>query len=184
MLDDKLLQHRIVVLDRQITAEVANRLIASLLFLQNEDPEQPIRLLVNSCGGSVADGCAIMDTMDFVSPPVHTHCYGRADSMAAIIVAHGEKSHRSANQFATFSLSDPTAAKPNSLPPLHVSKELTRIRSELCGRIVANTGIPLSEVQELMADSAAFDAFQAQSYNLIDRVVESGLIDPVVDESR
>jgi ATP-dependent Clp protease, protease subunit len=165
---DELLQRRVVVLNHEIDADRCKALIAKLLFLQHESRKDPIHLLVDSPGGGVIEGFAIIDTIDQLAPPTFTYCYGRADALAAIIVAHGAKSHRFAATTSRFSLSEPWSTKADAADAF----ELTRISSMLAQRLAADTGNSISQIQQDFAADACFDANAAQAYNLVDRVVE------------
>lgn len=165
---EKLLEWRVIVLDRDIDETFCNEIIAKLLFLQQEDETSPIHLLVDSPGGGVGEGFAVIDVMDHVTAPVHTYCYGRADAFAAIIVAHGELKHRYATSTAEFTLSNPWS------PQVDVSKsELSRITSKLVDTVSSATGNSERVVQRDFDANRYFNAIEARAYNLVDQVVET-----------
>ena len=164
---EQLLQQRVVVLDGEFDDARCNELISKLLFLQHEHPARPIHLLVDSPGGSVTGGFAIIDVIDQVSPPTFTYCYGRADAFAAIIVAHGARPHRFASTTSQFSISEPWSANDDI-----DESELSRISLMLAETIATDTGNSLEQIQSDLDASVFFDANAAQTYNLVDRVVE------------
>ncbi len=164
---EHLLKQRVVVLDRELDAACCKELIAKMLFLQHEDANHPIHLLVDSPGGGVAEGFAIIDAMDQISPPTFTYCYGRADAFAAIIVAHGARSHRFAAQSSQFSLSEPFVPQPTDSN----TTDLLRLTSMLAETIGADTDRSVEQIRRDLASNVVFDAVAAQAYNLVDRVV-------------
>jgi ATP-dependent Clp protease protease subunit len=159
-----------VVLAGPIEADLAQDIIAQLLYLDDRNAAQPIQLFVNSPGGGVPEGLAIVDTIDHISSPVHTYCYGRADAMAAVIIAHGEKGKRHASPNARFSLSDPFAKETSTLPRDEMSEELARCRTAISQTLGNDTGKPAEDILRAMAKYTRFDTVEAQMYNLIDEV--------------
>ena len=164
---EALLQRRIVVLDREFDTEFCKEIISKLLFLQQQHREFPIHLLVDSTGGEINGGLAIIDSMDSIAPPVFTYCYGRADGFAAIIVAHGETNYRYAASNAEFTLSDPW-----SLSDDVASAELSRIKSILVRTVATDTNNSKDKVHLDFSNRTRFNAAEAHAYNLIDHVVE------------
>ena len=103
----RLLKDRIVMLGSQVTDDIANLIIAQMLFLESEDPEKDIHLYINSPGGSVSAGLAIYDTMQYIRPPVSTLCLGQASSMGALLLLAGEKGKRFALPYARIMIHQP-----------------------------------------------------------------------------
>jgi ATP-dependent Clp protease protease subunit len=167
--DDLLQKMRMIVLRHPIDDDVAQLVIAKMLFLEAEAPDQPLTLLVNCPGGSIPAGMAIHDTISSIRPPVRTHCYDRAGSFAAILMAHGRKGLRTAHPGARFSLSNVWPAR-----GADVSKdELVRSQSLLIDVLSRDVNRTRDEIGYDMWAHASFSAEEAISYGLIDAVVDN-----------
>ena len=177
----RLLKENIIFLGTPVDDQVANLIIAQLLFLEAEDPERDISIYINSPGGSITAGLAILDTMAFVRPNIVTICVGQAASMAAVLLAAGTKGKR-------FSL-------PNSRIMIHqpsmqglagqaadidiYAKEILRMR-EILNKILADaSGQPLERVARDVDRDYIMSSDQAVDYGIIDRVISSREMSPV-----
>jgi ATP-dependent Clp protease, protease subunit len=162
--DQLLNQHRTVRVQGEITDEKSVEVVARLLFLQHQDGRTPIRLYIDSLGGSVAAGLAILETMEDLKPPVHTHCICDAHGVAALLLAHGAKGSRSACNGACLSLCAVTPREGSS--DVHV----IRVQAKIDALFTADTGQLIETIREDGRRNRGFDAPQAVSYGLIDRV--------------
>ncbi len=165
---EQLLKQRVVILNGEIDESCGKEVIMKLLFLQHEDEKLPIHLFVNSPGGGVTPGFAIIDTIDNISPPVFTYCCEYACALAASIVAHGAKTHRSAMQKSRFSLC--LAEAPESTDA--DNSDLARTNSMLVEMLAFDTGNPRDQIERDLAEDKYLDARSALAYNLVDRVVD------------
>lgn len=164
-----LLKHRLVRLDSVVSDESAKWVIAKLLFLQDQDAHAPIHLWVDSDGGSVLAGLAIIETIKGLRPPVHTRCYGRAHSIAAAIVASGRKGDRQAFSDAQLSLTPLVLAggKPADEGAFH------RLLQDVAAIIAERTGQTQQAVRSDMDRGRRFDAAEAKEYGFIDAVMDA-----------
>jgi len=157
----------------QIDDQTANEVIAKFLFLRHLDRTAPVTLLIDSPGGSVVAGLAIADTMDHVAPlPVHTHCFGEAHSMAALLLAHGTPGQRTTVPTAELSISMPWS--PGDEESEVARAEVARLAEVLIGFAARGSGKLVQEVRADCEASRRFSAQQAVDYGLADRV-EAGL---------
>ena len=177
----RLLKENIIFLGTPIDDQVANLIIAQLLFLEAEDPEKDISIYINSPGGSITAGLAILDTMQFIRPDIVTICVGQAASMAAVLLAEGTKGKR-------FSL-------PNSRIMIHqpsmqglagqaadidiYAREILRMREILNGRLAKATGQTVERVSRDVDRDYIMEPDQAVQYGMIDRVIASRDLAPV-----
>ena len=169
----RLLMDRIIFLGTPIDENVANILIAQLLFLQAEDPEKDIYLYINSPGGSVYAGLAIYDTMQYLSAPVNTMCMGMAASMGAVLLAAGTKGKRSALPNSRIMIHQPSGGSQGTAADIEIqAKEILYARGRLNQILSKHTG----QAEERIADDVDRDRFMspedAKEYGLIDNVVE------------
>lgn len=170
-LDERLLADRIILVGTAIDDEVANQTIAKLLYLEDQAPGSPIHLYINSPGGAVMAGLAVLDTMDRVKAPVKTVCLGRADAMAAQLVAHGAHGHRSAVPSATFSISSPWGGQANNLIDAKVQrKETGHLQAVLISMLAKDTGQRSDQVSRNMREGTTFSSSDAKVYGLIDEI--------------
>jgi ATP-dependent Clp protease protease subunit len=167
----ELLAQRIVELRGEIDDRTATELIAKLLYLQHQDPAAPIRLHIDSHGGAVAAGLAIRDTMDDIKPPVYTHCPAKAQGVAVVLLAHGERGHRTAATQATISFT-PIAPGPNSPTGATAQSDIARTETLIADALAKDTGQRIEQIQDDHAAQRRFDAEQARSYGLIDRIAD------------
>src|SRR2546425_9941729 len=177
----RLLKENIIFLGTPIDDNVANLVIAQMLFLEAEDPEKDISIYVNSPGGSITAGLAILDTMRFVKPDIVTICVGQAASMGAVLLAAGTKGKR-------FSL--PNSRIMIHQPSMHglagqatdidiYAREILRMRETLNQVLAETTGQPIDRVSRDVDRDYIMGAEQAQEYGMIDRVITSRELVPV-----
>jgi ATP-dependent Clp protease protease subunit len=168
----RLLLDRIIFLGTEVSAEVANAIIAQLLFLESEDPEKPIHLYINTPGGDVTAGLAIYDTMHYIKAPVGTLCAGRAMSMGAILLAAGEPGMRSALPHASVLIHQPLGGVRGQASDIEIhAKEILRKKEALNQLLSQHTGQPLEQLARDTERDYYMSAEEARAYGLIDRVL-------------
>ncbi len=170
----RLMKDRIIFLGTEVNDDIANIIVAQLLFLESEDPEKDVNLYINSPGGSVSAGLAIYDTMQYVRCPITTICVGQAASMGAVILAAGSPGKRKALPNARVMIHQPSGGARGQATDIEIqAKEILRIREILNGILTKHSGQSLDKI---LADSDRdyfMSAIQAKEYGLIDDVVES-----------
>ncbi|MBP0001865.1 MAG: ATP-dependent Clp endopeptidase proteolytic subunit ClpP [Cyanobacteria bacterium SID2] len=168
----RLLRERIIFLGEQVTSELANRIVAQLLFLEAEDPEQDIYLYVNSPGGSVSAGMGIFDTMNHVRPEVCTICLGLAASMGAFLLSAGAKGKRMSLPHSRIMIHQPLGGAQGQATDIEIqAKEILYIKGRLNHYLAKHTGQPLEKIQEDTERDFFMSAEEAKDYGLIDRVI-------------
>ena len=168
----RLLRERIIFLGTGIDDQVADALVAQLLFLEAEDPEKDIQIYINSPGGSVTAGLAIYDTMQQVSPDVVTICYGLAASMGAFLLSGGTKGKRLALPNARIMIHQPLGGAQGQAVDIEIqAKEILYLKDTLNGRMAEHTGQPLEKIAEDTDRDYFLSPAEAVQYGLIDRVV-------------
>ncbi len=168
----RLLKDRIVFLGTAVTDEVSNLAIAQLLFLQSEDNEKPVRLYINSPGGSVTAGLALYDTMRYLSCPVETYCVGQAASMAAVLVAAGTKGRRFALPNARIMIHQPWGGVEGQAADISIqAKEILRLRDRLNEILAFHTGRSVEAVAKDTDRDFFMSAEEARQYGLVDEVL-------------
>jgi ATP-dependent Clp protease, protease subunit len=169
----RLLKDRIVFLGTQVNDEVANSVVAQLLFLQSEDPKADIHLYINSPGGSVTAGLAIYDTMQFVTCDVATYCIGQAASMGAVLLTAGAKGKRRALPNARIMIHQPLAGMEGTAEDIDIHvKEFRKIRERLNNILIKHTGHPLDKIEQDTDRDRFMTAEESRDYKLIDEVIE------------
>jgi len=169
----RLLKDRIVFIGSSIDDDVANLVIAQLLFLEAEDPDKDINLYINSPGGLVTAGMAIYDTMQFIKPEVATVCLGQAASMAAVLLAAGAPGKRTALPNARILIHQPMGGTRGQATDIKIqAEEILRLREELNKILARHTGQPMERIQADTERDYYMSAAQAKAYGIIDRVVE------------
>ena len=168
----RLLRDRIIFLGTQVDDHVANIIIAQLLFLESEDKTKPISLYINSPGGSVAAGLAIYDTMEYIKPEVHTICLGMAASMAATLLAAGQKGKRFALPNSEIMIHQVMGGAQGQATDIAIhAKEILRIK-DLTNKILSkHTGQPLSKIANDVERDYFMNATEAKKYGLIDKII-------------
>ncbi|MDG2382576.1 MAG: ATP-dependent Clp endopeptidase proteolytic subunit ClpP [Pirellulaceae bacterium] len=170
----RLLKDRIIFLGSQVNDEVANSLVAQLLFLQSEDPKADIHLYVNSPGGSVSAGLAIYDTMQFVTCDVATYCIGQAASMGAVLLAAGAAGKRHALPNARIMIHQPLAGMQGTAEEIMIhAKEFKNVKQRLNEILIKHTGQSIEKIEADTDRDRFMTATEAKEYNLIDQVIES-----------
>lgn len=170
----RLLKDRIIFLGTQVTAELANSLVAQLLFLQSEDPDKDIHLYINSPGGSVTAGMAIYDTMQFLTCDVCTYCLGQAASMGALLLTAGAPGKRFALPNATIMIHQPLAGMEGTAEEILIhANELKRVKRRMNEIMLKHTGHTLEKIEKDTDRDNFMSADEARDYGLIDRVVSS-----------
>ncbi|MGC9505075.1 ATP-dependent Clp endopeptidase proteolytic subunit ClpP [Baaleninema sp.] len=168
----RLLRERIVFLGEQVTPELANRIVAQLLFLEAEDPEQDIYLYVNSPGGAVSAGMGIFDTMNHVRPDVCTICLGLAASMGAFLLSAGAKGKRMSLPHSRIMIHQPLGGAQGQAADIEIqAKEILYIKDRLNHYLAEHTGQPLEKIQEDTERDFFMSAEESKEYGLIDRVI-------------
>ena len=168
----RLLRERIIFLGTGIDDQVADSLVAQLLFLEAEDPEKDIQIYINSPGGSVTAGLAIYDTMQQVAPDVVTICYGLAASMGAFLLSGGTKGKRLALPNARIMIHQPLGGAQGQAVDIEIqAKEILYLKDTLNGLMAEHTGQPLEKIAEDTDRDYFLSPAEAVQYGLIDRVV-------------
>jgi ATP-dependent Clp protease protease subunit len=169
----RLLRERIIFLGTGIDDQVADSLVAQLLFLEAEDPEKDIQIYINSPGGSVTAGLAIYDTMQQVSPDVVTICYGLAASMGAFLLSGGTRGKRLALPNARIMIHQPLGGAQGQAVDIEIqAREILFLKDTLNGLMAEHTGQPLERIAEDTDRDYVLSPPEAVEYGLIDRVVE------------
>lgn len=168
----RLLKDRIIFLSGEVNDDVANCIIAQMLFLEAEDPDKDIFLYINSPGGSVSAGMAIYDTMQYIRCEVSTICVGMAASMGAFLLAAGAKGKRRALENAEIMIHQPSGGAQGQATDISiVAEHILRIKSRLNEILSQRTGQPLEKVQADTERDNYMTAQEAKDYGLIDEVI-------------
>ncbi|HEV3024827.1 MAG TPA: ATP-dependent Clp protease proteolytic subunit [Pirellulales bacterium] len=169
----RLLKDRIIFLGSQINDEVANSVVAQLLFLQSEDSRTDIHIYINSPGGSVSAGLAIYDTMQFVACDVATYCVGQCASMGAVLLTAGAKGKRHALPNSRIMIHQPLAGMEGTAEEIMIhAKEFKKVKAKLNNILLKHTGHPLDKIERDTDRDRFMSADEALEYRLIDRVIE------------
>jgi ATP-dependent Clp protease protease subunit len=156
-----------------ITDDIANVVIAQLLFLEAEDPDRDINLYINNPGGSVTAGLAIYDTMQFVKPDVSTLCIGQAASMAAVLLASGAKGKRTALPHARIMIHQPLGGARGQATDIEIqAKEILRLKDRLNEILEKHTGQTIDRIQKDTDRDNFMSSDEAKEYGLIDQVID------------
>lgn len=169
----RLLKDRIILLGSGIDDNVANSIVAQLLFLEAEDPDKPISLYINSPGGSITAGMAIYDTMQFIKPKVHTICIGMAASMGAFLLTAGEPGHRYALPNAEVMIHQPLGGAQGQATEIEIAaKRILFLREKLNGILAERSGQPIDVIARDTDRDNFMTAERAKAYGLIDEVIQ------------
>ncbi|WP_088076461.1 ATP-dependent Clp endopeptidase proteolytic subunit ClpP [Litchfieldia alkalitelluris] len=169
----RLLKDRIIMLGSGIDDNVANSVVAQLLFLAADDPEKDISLYINSPGGSITAGMAIFDTMQFIQPKVQTICIGMAASMGAFLLAAGEPGKRFALPNSEVMIHQPLGGTQGQASDIEIhAKRIIQMREKLNEILSERTGQPIEVIQRDTDRDNFMSAEEAQKYGLIDKVME------------
>ena len=168
----RLLNDRIVFLGEEVNATTASLVVAQLLYLEAQDPDKDIQLYINSPGGSVTDGMAIYDTMQYVKCDVSTICIGMAASMGAFLLSAGAKGKRMALPNAEIMIHQPLGGTQGQTTDMQIHVErMLRIKDQLNRILAENTGKPLEVIQRDTERDHFMSAEEARDYGLVDQVI-------------
>jgi ATP-dependent clp protease, proteolytic subunit clpP len=168
----RLLKDRIIFLGGPIDDNVANVVVAQLLFLESEDPDKDIHLYINSPGGVVTAGLAIYDTMQYIKPDVSTICIGQAASMGSLLLTAGAKGKRFALPNARVMIHQPLGGAQGQSTDIQIqAREILRIREVINDILVTTTGKTLDQVNEDTERDNFMTAEEAKAYGLVDKVI-------------
>jgi ATP-dependent Clp protease, protease subunit len=169
----RLLKDRIILLGSEINDDVANVIVAQLLFLAAEDPEKDIHLYINSPGGSITAGMAIYDTMQFIKPDVETNCIGMAASMGSFLLAAGAKGKRFALPNSEVMIHQPLGGAQGQASDIEIrAKRIIKLRDKLNRLYAGFTGQPIERIEKDTDRDNFMSAEEALNYGLIDKVIE------------
>ena len=168
----RLLKDRIIFIGSPIDDNVANIVVAELLFLQMEDAEKDISIYINSPGGSVTSGLSIYDTMQFVKPDVNTFCVGQASSMGAVLLAAGAKGKRHSLPYSRIMVHQPWGGVQGAAADIHIqATEILRMRSILEDILVKHTGQSKDRIKTDTDRDFFMSAEEAKEYGIVDNVI-------------
>jgi ATP-dependent Clp protease, protease subunit len=175
----RLLKDRIIFLGTAIDDDVANLVIAQMLFLESEDPDKDIHVYVNSPGGVVTSGLAIYDTMQYIRPKVSTICLGQAASIAALLLSAGETGRRYALPHSRILIHQPMGGFQGQASDVDIqAKEILRLREELNHILARHTNQTLERIQSDTDRDFFMTGLQAKDYGIIDEVVVERPVKP------
>jgi ATP-dependent Clp protease, protease subunit len=170
---NRLYRDRIIFLPRDIDDEIANQIVAVMLYLDSEDPGKDIFLYINSPGGMVTSGLMIYDTMQHIKSDVVTICVGLAASMGSFLLAGGTKGKRLALPHSRIMIHQPSGGTRGQATDIEIeAREILRIRHQLNGLYAANTSQPIEKIEKDMDRDFFMSAQEAKEYGLIDKVIE------------
>lgn len=168
----RLLKERIVFLGTPIDDDIANLVIAQMLFLESEDPDKDIHLYINSPGGVVTSGLAIYDTMQYIRPKISTLCMGQGASIAALLLAAGERGKRFALPHSRILIHQPMGGFQGQASDVDIqAREILRLRAELNQILVRHTHQPIDRIEADTDRDFFMNGLQAKEYGIIDEVV-------------
>lgn len=170
----RLLKDRIIFLGTEINDQVANAIIAELLFLEAEDPERDINLYINSPGGEVTAGLAIYDTIQFIKAPVSTICVGQAASMAAVLLASGSSKKRYTLPNTRILIHQPWGGVQGQAKDIEiVAKEIIRVKNKITEILSKHTSQPYDKIEKDTDRDYYMTAYEAKEYGIVDEVLEN-----------
>ncbi len=168
----RLLMDRIIFLGTPINDDVANIIIAQLLFLEADNPDRDISIYINSPGGSVSSGLAIYDTMQYLKSPVNTICMGMAASMGSFLLAAGRKGKRYALPHSRIMIHQPSGGAQGTAADIEVqAKEILYLREQLNSLYSKHTGRPTEQIERDMIRDFFMSAEEAKNYGIVDHVI-------------
>ena len=169
----RLLLDRIVFISGEVHDDMANAIVAQLLFLQSQDPKKQINVYINSPGGSVTAGLAIYDTMQFVKCPIATYCIGQAASMGAVLLTAGAKGRRFALPNARIMIHQPWGGAEGKASDIEITaKEILRLKEVLNGILAKHSGKKMADVVNDTERDYFMSAEEAKEWGLIDKVID------------
>lgn len=170
----RLLKDRVIMLGSEINDELANSIVAQLLFLASEDSEKDISIYINSPGGSVSAGFAILDTMNFIKPNIQTICVGMAASMASIILTSGAKGKRLSLPNGEVMIHQPLGGAQGQASDIEISaKHILKTKKKLNTILAETTGQPFETIEKDTDRDNFFTAEEAKEYGLVDKIIQS-----------
>ncbi|MBQ7576705.1 MAG: ATP-dependent Clp endopeptidase proteolytic subunit ClpP [Synergistaceae bacterium] len=170
----RLLKDRIIFLGSEIVDDVANSVVAQLLFLESEDPDKDINIYINSPGGSVSAGLAIYDTMQYIKPQVSTICVGLAASMAAVLLAGGAKGKRFALPNAEMMIHQPLGGARGQASDIEIqARNILRTKERMNKILASHTGQNIKTIAKDTDRDNYMTADEALKYGLIDKIIEA-----------
>jgi ATP-dependent Clp protease, protease subunit len=168
----RLLRERIIFLVGPVNDQVANLVVAQLLFLESENPDKDVFLYINSPGGSVSAGLSIYDTMNFIKPDVSTMCMGMAASMGAFLLAAGAKGKRLALPNSRIMIHQPSGGAQGQATDIEIqAREILKLREQLNGILAERTGQSLDKIKADSERDYFMSAEEARGYGLVDQVI-------------
>ncbi|MEM1283625.1 MAG: ATP-dependent Clp protease proteolytic subunit [Chlamydiota bacterium] len=177
----RLMQDRIIFIGSDITDQVANVVVAQLLFLRMEDPKKDVNIYINSMGGYITAGLAIYDTLKWMNCKVNTYCIGQASSMGAFLLAAGTKGRRYALPNSRIMIHQPSGGVGGRAEDIHIqAKEILYMKKRLNEILSENTGQPIEKIFVDSERDFFMSAHEAKEYGLVDEVVEY----PTLDEKK
>lgn len=169
----RLLKDRVIFIGSVIDDDIANLLIAQILFLQTEEPEKDINIYVNSPGGAVTAGLAIYDTMQFVKCPISTYCIGQASSMAAVLLAAGTKGKRYILPHARIMIHQPWGGVQGAAADISIqAQEILKLRGRINQILARHTGQKLEKIEKDTDRDFFMSGQEAKEYGIVDEVVK------------
>lgn len=169
----RLLKDRIILLGDEVNHVTANLIVAQLLFLEADDPDKDISLYINSPGGSISDGMAIYDTLQYIKPDVSTICIGMAASMGAFLLAGGAKGKRFALPNAEIMIHQPLGGTRGQATDIQIHAEhILKIKKRMNKMLSENTGQSLEQIERDVERDYFMSATEGKEYGLIDEVIE------------
>ena len=168
----RLLNDRIIILSEEVNSTTASLIVAQMLYLEAQDPDKDIQFYINSPGGSVTDGMAIYDTMQFIKCDVSTICVGMAASMGAFLLSSGTKGKRLALPNAEIMIHQPSGGTQGQATDMQIQVErMLKIKKRLNEILASNTGKPLETIKIDTERDNFMTAEEAQAYGLVDKVI-------------
>lgn len=168
----RLLKERIIFLGTPVTDEVANLIIAQILFLESEDPDKDIHFYVNTPGGIVTAGLAIYDTMQYVKPPISTLCIGQAASMGAVLLTAGTPGKRYTLPHSRILIHQPMGGFQGAASDVEIhAREILRIREGINDILAKHTGQPIEKIREDSDRDLFMSGEEAKAYGIVDEVI-------------
>ncbi len=169
----RLLRDRIVFLGAAVNDDVANAIVAQMLFLQSEDSKADVHLYINSPGGSISAGLAVYDTMQFINCDVATYCVGQCASMGAVLLAAGAQGKRRALPNSRIMIHQPLAGMEGTAEDIMIhAKEFVKVKERLNRILIKHTGHPLEKIEKDTDRDRFMSAEEALEYGLIDQIIE------------
>lgn len=170
----RLLKERVIFMVGQMEDQMANLIVAQLLFLESENPDKDINLYINSPGGAVTSGMSVYDTMQFVKPDVSTMCVGQAASMGAFLLAAGAPGKRFALPHSRMMIHQPLGGFQGQASDIEIhAQEILKIKKQLNTLLAEHTGQPFEKVEQDTDRDNFLDAEEGREYGLVDEVVRS-----------